>query len=237
MKSFFKHTVILSMSLLGAASAAMATDWLTDIDIKRADLSPIKLVLMNDGKAAGRMEYSWAREGDAYVIKDLTQMEPNILETATGVIDVKSLQPRSIDIDFAMGSSQMLVDLDWSGDQVTGNFTVKQEGKDDRVTPTNAAITAPLRLSIFGLIASLPLKEGYEAALPWFNVMGNKVEDIRLIHVGTEVVETPAGTFDTHKVAIKDSTPENFVYVTKSLPQKIVRIDVVGQPMQFLLTE
>lgn len=229
--------LMAATSLMAVSVSAHAGDWLKDVDFSRADLSLMKLVMMNEGKKAGRMEYGWRREGDTYVIEDLTEMEPNILETAKGVIDAKSLQPRSVDVDFAMGTSRLLVDLDWEADRMTGAITISQEGQEDRVTNPDTTVTAPLRLSVFGLISSLPLAPGYSVDLPWFSSMSNRTENITLKVEGEETVETPAGTFDTYKVAIRGGSPENFVYVTKSLPRKTIRIDVVGRPMHFLRTE
>ena len=236
MTSFLKTSFLLAAVAASLASPLAASDWRADIDMSRADLSEMKLVLMNEGKEAGRMVYAWRKEGDTYVINDLTEMKPNIFETAVGVIDAKTFQPLSMDIDFAIGAAKMIVDLDWDGDHVTGTRTISRPEQVDKVTKSDAKVTAPLRLSIFGLISALPLREGYEVSLPWYNVMGGVQEDIRLVTVGSEIIETPAGTFDTFKVEIKGATPENIVYVTKSLPHKTVRIDVVGQPMMFLRT-
>jgi len=235
--SFLKTSFLLAALTTSIASPLVASDWRTDIDMSRADLSEMKLVLINNDEQAGRMVYAWRKEGNTYVINDLTEMKPNIFETAVGVIDAKTFQPMSMDIAFAVGAAKMIIDLDWDGDHVTGTRTVSRPEQEDRVTNSDAKVTAPLRLSIFGLISTLPLEEGYEVSLPWYNVMGGVQEDIRLVTLGSELVETPAGTFDTFKVAIKGATPENIVYVTKSLPRKTVRIDVVGQPIKFLRTK
>lgn len=237
MKALLKSlaaAVALSMSI---TSAIAAGDWKSDVDFTRADLSKIKLDLINEGKKAGRMEYGWRKVGGTYVIEDLTEMEPNIFETATGVLDAKTLMPKSVDVDFAMGPTRMIVDLDWQDEHMTGAITIKREGQEDRVHNADTTIAAPLRLAVFGLISSLPLEAGYKTEFPWFSSMSNSVENITLIVTGSEMVETPAGTFDTYKVAVTGGSVENNVYVTKSLPRKTVRIDVVGRPMHFLLTE
>ncbi len=92
----------------------------------------------------------------------------------------------------------------------------------------------PLRLAVVGLVAALPLTEGYEFAMPWFNTMANASEDVRIAVTGVETVTTPAGTFEAYKVELRGSQPENIVYVSTALPRKIVHIDVIGQPMHFL---
>jgi hypothetical protein len=231
-----KHIAMAALLLTPSANAE-DKDWRSQFDISRADLSFMKLTLFNEGKAAGRMEYEWERIGDTYVIKDLSQMEPNILETAKGVIDAETLLPRSIYVDFAMGASKMIIDLGWQGSHMTGSFSMTRENQDAQVREADEKIEAPLRLAVIGMVSALPLEPGYSLDMPWYNSLGRQQQSITLEVIGEELVEAPAGVFDTYKVAIKGGTPENVVYVTKAMPRKIARIDVVGQPIYFLRTE
>lgn len=235
-----KHSVrhLAGAALLSAmmtAPAAAGDDWRKEIDMKRADMSEFSMVMINDGAEAGGMTYGWAREGTTWVISDRTEMQPNILETARGVIEADTLLPLSNDIDFAIGEARNVFDLEWQGNALTGKVVIDQPGQDPRTVDVSNPEHArpPIRLSIFGLVAGLPLKAGYSVSLPWYNTLSNTIETIRLVHAGIETVSTPAGTFEAHKVDLKDGTPENVIYVTTALPQRIVRIDVVGQPMHF----
>ena len=47
-------------------------------------------------------------------------------------------------------------------------------------------------------------------------------------------ISTPAGDFDTIRYEIRGGSPDNDVYVTRGENRRVVRIDVVGQDMQFL---
>lgn len=213
-----------------------APGWQSLVDISRADLRPFSLKMINNGAEVGSMTYGWERDGNRYVINDRTEMQPNILETAEGVIDASTLLPVSIGIDFAVGDTKRKYDIAWSGSERTGSVVVSQPGADARTVDFSNPEHPPsaLRLSIFGLIAGLQLGDGFSLKLPWYNSLSNTIENIELVHDGITTVETPAGTFEAHKIDLKDGTPENIVYVSTSLPQKIVRIDVVGQPMHFL---
>lgn len=232
-----KHWVILAALFAGASPtvAAEQASWRSLIDMKRADVSTFSMKMINEGQEVGSMTYGWQRSGNTYVIRDRTEMQPNILETAKGVIDVHTLLPISNDIDFAVGASKNIFDLEWQDGALSGEVQINQEGKDPRtVDVSNADHPASIiRLSIFGVIAGLPLAEGFSVDLPWYNTLSNTVENITLAHTGFETVETPAGSFEAHKVHIQNGTPENMVYVTKSMPQRIVRIDVLGRPMHF----
>ncbi len=228
--------ILTALAVLCTTSfSVQAGDWHKQVDIRSADLSTFSLVLINSGKEAGSMTYGWHKEGDTYVVADRTEMQPNILETAKGVIDAKTLLPKSVVIDFAMGDDKMDFDFAWDKNKRTGTIETLRGGKTNTHNiDTAEEVGAPLRLAVIGMVAAFPITDTFETSLPWFNTMSNKVEMITLQTIGSETVEAPAGTFDTYKVAIKNGSPENVVYVSKSLPRKIIRIDVVGQPMHFL---
>lgn len=232
-----KYHLALMALFIGTSGSAAAdqTSWRSLIDMKRADVSTFSMKMINEGQEAGSMTYGWRRSGNTYVISDRTEMKPNILETATGIIDARTLLPISNDIDFAVGGSKNIFDLEWDNGALKGEIHINQEGGEPRtVDVSNADHPASIiRLSIFGVIAGLPLAEGFSVDMPWYNTLSNTVENITLAHVGFETVETPAGSFEAHKIHIQNGTPENMVYVTKSMPQRIVRIDVIGMPMHF----
>lgn len=231
----FLIPITASACLAGMTIAEGQPAWQQLVDMSRADVSSFSMVMINDGEQAGGMTYGWQQTGNTYVISDRTEMAPNILETARGVIDTKTLLPLSNDIDFAVGGSRTVFDLEWQDGALNGEVRIAQEGKDPRTVDISNADhpESALRLSIFGLIAGLPLEAGFSVELPWYNTLSNSIETVTLAHAGFETVETPAGTFETHKVHIQNGTPENMVYVTAALPQRIVRIDVLGRPMHF----
>ncbi len=211
-------------------------DWRGLIDMSRADVNNFSLKMINDGAEVGGMTYGWVRDGDRYVIRDRTEMQPNILETAEGVIDASTLLPISIGINFAIGETTRKYDIAWKDSELSGGVLIDQPNTEARLVDFTNPDHPPtaLRLSIFGLIAGLPLGEGFSVKMPWYNTLSNTIEKIELIHDGVTTIETPAGIFQAHKIDLKGGTPENIIYVSTSLPQKIVRIDVVGQPMHFL---
>lgn len=225
--------VAFGMVIFTTSSMATGTDWRANVDFSRADLQPFSMVLIKDGVAAGSMAYSMRLNGDTYIIEDQTEMEPNILETATGILDAATLMPITVDIDFAVGENRTVFDFEWNDTVLSGKVTINQSEQPERVVPINSNDNAVLRMAVFGIISALPLDNGFQTELPWFNTLSNTTEIVQISHAGYQTVETPAGTFEAHKVNLKGGTPENVIYVSKSLPQKIVRIDVIGQPLHF----
>ncbi len=232
-------TMTLFTLVFSGGFSANADDWRRKIDIASADLSNFNMVLLHKGKEAGSMTYGWLRYGDTYVVADRTEMAPNILETAKGVLDAETLLPHSVSIDFSMGNSALDIDLAWADGHRKGQFVTTRGDKENRDDINIIVdIDAPLRMSVIGMVAALPLSEANEITLniPWYNTMANKTETIQINTLGREMVETPSGTYDAHKVILNGGDVENVIYVSKRLPRKIVRIDVVGQQMTFLRT-
>ena len=220
-----------------AADTIATTAWRDEVNLRRADLKTFTMVLMNDGAPAGSMTYGWRRDRGRYIIKDRTEMKPNIVETAEAVIDAKTLLPEAIHINFAVGGDAMKVDLSWQGNRRSGVY-LRKRGKDisERTVNILEDDAMPLRMAVIGIVPALPLKEGFRVSLPWFNTLANRAETIELMVTGSERIKTPVGTFSTYRVALNGGSPENIIYVSKRLPRVIVRIDVVGRPMHFLLT-
>lgn len=227
--------IILTAAPTNAAEER-AAEWQSLVDMSRADVATFSMKMINNGTEVGSMTYGWTRDGNRYVIKDRTEMQPNILETAEGVIDASTLLPLSIGINFAVGENKRKYDIAWKDSERTGGVVVSQPGVDARTVDFSNPEHPPsaLRLSIFGVVAGLPLGEGFALKLPWYNSLSNTVQNIALVHDGITTIETPAGSFEAHKIDLKGGTPENIIYVSTSLPQKIVRIDVVGQPLHFV---
>lgn len=234
-----KHLIFAAAISMAATASGHAEEsrWQELMDMSRADMSEFSMKMINNGQEVGGMTYGWTLEGSNYVIRDKTEMQPNILETAKGVIDAKTFLPVSNYIDFAAGTSRNIFDLKWANGARSGTVALNKEGQETRTVDIGDPNqpNSIIRLSIFGVIAAMPLAEDFSIEMPWYNTLSNSMENITLAHVGFETVETPAGSFETHKVHVQNGTPENMVYVTRALPHRIVRIDVLGQPMHFEL--
>lgn len=229
------RTVVFAAAL--ASTGAAADDhWHTGLDFSQAKLTAFRMTMIQEGQTVGFMEYGWALKGDRYVITDRTEMQPNIVETAEGVIDRDSLLPKSVAIDFAVGDNLMDVDLAWGDGWRKGHYISTRDGASTtRDVNVQEDEPATLRMAVFGLVAAMPLDDGFKTTLSWFNTLANRVETVAVIVSGSETVTTPAGSFDAFKVELRGGSPENIIYVSKSAPRQIVRIDVVGHAMHFEL--
>ena len=88
-----------------------------------------------------------------------------------------------------------------------------------------------LRASAIYLINAMQaIKPDGNLKLNWLNSVNGKLSEISLVVEGTEIVEVPAGRFDCLVVRLTGGQPDNLIYINIE-DRRIVRFDVVGQPM------
>jgi hypothetical protein len=142
---------------------------------------------------------------------------------------------RDAHILYYRGVAHLEVDLDFAGNHVTGSRTIRrlEETTSEEVALDLPENTLPRPIA-FLMPMMLPEEDGAETAFPWFGPLGNAVADVTITARPGGTIETPAGSFDTIRYEIRGGAPHNDVYVTRGENRRVVRIDVVGQGMQFL---
>lgn len=228
-------TLIAGMLALSPAHA----DWRDGLDLDDADLQLFRMILVSGGVEAGAMEYGWTRIGDRYLVEDRTHMAPNVLETASALIDGRNFLPHNVAVKFSMGDSAMNVDLHWADGVRQGQIISRRTGGEETVRDIRLVedTEAPLRMAAFGLVAALPLRDSFSTSFDWFNTMANRTEHVSVVTRGRARVKVPAGIFETYRVELRGVTPENILYISTRKPRQIIRIDVVGRDMYFLRVE
>lgn len=190
--------------------------------------------MIQNGEEAGGMVYGLEPRGDELVLTDHSWLDPGIDETVRVTIDPHTLKPKSLDLVFVGGASSLIGDLAWSGDDVSGYYLINSgDGSGGRVVDYHNR-TAPdllYRGSLFGLATAIPLEEGAVYERPWFASFEGAEQTLRVEVGGLETVETALGTFEARRVDFKNVTPENVLYITEGEDPRVVRIDVVGQPL------
>jgi len=216
---------------LGASAASAAPPF----DKAAAPLGDATFQLKQDGVVKGQMVFNTRIQDGDYIIDEATAMEPDIKETGTFVLDSDTFAPKRIIIDADFSGNILDADLRVENGKISGDYRAKPPGAiEKKVTPVEIELPEGVvtRASMFGLVSALPLTEGASFPVTWFSSLSGRMQDITVVVEGAETIETPAGTFESHKVRFKDATPENVIYVAKEKRQ-VVRIDVPSMKMQF----
>ena len=206
------------------ASAGMTFD--------ASGLSPVELTYaaMAQGNQVATITSSWTRDGGDMVVAN-TQALPQISITSTTTFDAASFAPRSMITDVGpMGSFQIMVE----DGRATGRGLNMQTGQPQDI---DVAIEDGVYLDgmLDVALAVSDLEEMTEFTMKVLTGSGT-IQGTSVSVTGEETVEVPAGTFETYRVEISGQQPM-VVWVTKSDPHIVVKRELVGQPVEIVLTE
>lgn len=235
----------MNKALILIALMLFATPGLGDERLAQAGQSldesgEIHLGLFNNGERDGYMRLGWRRDQDSLRVYDRTMMpSAEVFESLAAEMDPATLAPRSVDILFYQGTAIMEISLGAESGVISGSRTVRRPtvAPDTREVSTELPAATVFRAMSFILPLTLNASPGDRFAWTWYAPMGNTVDEVTLTARDGGSVETPAGSFDTTVYELRGGTPENDIYVSKGEKAEIVRIDVLGQPLQFLAVD
>jgi len=234
LKSSFLAVFILIAPLASAASA----EWRAEAAATLPASGEIYLGLFNNGERDGFMRLGWTKSERKITLYDRSMLPSGELyETQETIVSMSDLSPERINIRFHQGSFIGYWDILFSGGAARGERRFARPGNDDQVIPIEVG-TLPTdltpRITSFVMPLVLAQEAGATVDYHWYAPLGNKVEAITLTARHSREIETPAGKFDTVLFELRGGTPENDIYVSLEHEPRIVRIDVLGQPFQFL---
>ena len=193
------------------------------------------LGLFNDGERDGFMRLGWIKQSDGVILYDRTMMPSAEVYETLAFNMTPDLQFESVHLEFHRGTAYMNLDLEFSDGRMTGDRVILRL-EDADVQPVDAAIpdgTLP-RPVAFIMPLVMGEDEGTQESFHWYGPLGDAFADVTVTAFPGGRIETPAGSFDTIRYEIRGGSPDNDVYVSRDEDRRIVRIDVIGQDMQFL---
>ncbi len=236
--------LLATLALLAAtASPGLAQEpegWRAEAASRLPGSGEIHLGLFNDGEPDGYMRLGWQRGTEQLELYDRTMMpSAEVYETMTARVAAGDLSPLATEIIFYQGTSVFELQYVLTTDRVTGERRMSGPSAEARSSALDQPLPqgALLRAVTFLLPLALPREEGTTVTYSWFAPLSGRVEEVTLSASDGGRVETPAGVFETIRYELRGGSPENDIYVTREGAPRIVRIDVLGQPLRFLALE
>jgi len=231
---------LILTALMVVAIPAHADERLSRAAATLEETGEIHLGLFNNGERDGFMRLGWQRVDNILRVYDRSMMPSvEVYEAYAGEMDTETLFPRSVDIQFYQGTAILEISMTMEGPNASGTRKVTRPGTGVENKPV--AVELPegtlLRAVTFILPLVLDATPGDTFSYPWFASMSQTVNNVTLSVKDGGTVETPAGQFETVVYELRGGAPENDIYVSKGAHPQIVRIDVVGQSLQFLMVE
>ncbi|GIW50892.1 MAG: hypothetical protein KatS3mg081_0247 [Gemmatimonadales bacterium] len=192
------------------------------------------------GNPFGYMTAEWARFPDSLVYTEETVIAAVGLRQKTVVrLDPNTLAVRSVERTGQAAGQNLETAVTYQGGRVRGRAqTPDPRAGTPRVVEVDTTVAeGTLDASAFQpLVAALPLAEGSTFSLPVFEPAEERTRILTVKVAGVSDLTVPAGDFPVYRVEVS-GTPQPFVfYVTREAPRRLVKIEIVGQPLTFELT-
>ncbi|HET7039180.1 MAG TPA: hypothetical protein VFH97_04790, partial [Gemmatimonadales bacterium] len=128
-----------------------------------------------------------------------------------------------------------VIELAFAGGKATGTMAMGGEPK-----PVSVDLGGDLFADGVGAheaIGALPLAEGYSVTFRNFDVRQQKVQLKQAKVTASEDVTVPAGTFPSYRVSLTGGDLPVVFLVSRETPRRVVKIEIVGQPVAFELVK
>ncbi|HEX9581639.1 MAG TPA: pitrilysin family protein [Gemmatimonadales bacterium] len=239
--------VIAPVSMVDIEGRPMTREALT-ASAGPVQLDPSQLVARRDsfvvlvqGNPFGYMTAEIERADTALVYTEETQIPAvGLQQRTTVVLDPRTLAVRSV-VQTGTGAGQaMETRLTYAGGRVSGRAQTPdpRAGSPKIVDVDTALAQGTTDVNAFqALVAALALADGVSFTVPAFEASENAVRTMTVKVSGEQDVTVPAGTFPVYRIEVS-GPPQAFVFfVTREAPRRLVKIELVGQPLGFELVK
>lgn len=210
-------------------------------------LDPAHLVARRDsfqmtfqGNPIGGLVRETKRDGARWVIRDVFAIPmAGMQQEGTITLDASSLEVLTRTEHGQVQGQTVAIDLTYADGRVSGSATIPQPGG----TPKEIAVDTALAAGTFdsealeALLPALPLAEGAVLTVNAFAAESGSVQPTTIRVAGIEQVTVPAGTFTTFRVEMQSGQEASTVFVTTDTPRRIVKMEVIGQPIALELVK
>lgn len=258
------HRTGLSIVVVGDAEAlydklkAIAPVRLVDVDGKPLTLAalhpqatplpldPAQIVARRDsfifmvqGRPFGTQLSVLRKSADSLVYDETLSMGPLGGQHTVVVFDPASVMVRQVDQTGMMNGQASSIHMVYAGGRVKGSASIPQQGGSPKVLAVDTAIAATTYddNALFLLLPALPLASGKSFDIGVFSA-GDAALRVLTAKVGAQdTVTVPAGKFSAFRVDVTGGQAPLVFYVSATTPRRILKIEVVGQPVSIELAQ
>jgi hypothetical protein len=158
------------------------------------------------------------------------------LRMERGSLEMRSLAQQG---QSQAGAQATQTNVTVSGGRVKGQAQSPQQGgqtKTVEVDTTYAPGTFDTN-QLQTVVPALPLAEGASITLTVFNAADVSTKPVTFKVEALEDVTVPAGTFPVFRVSVTGGDAPAVLYVSREAPRRVVKIEIVGQPVAFELVK
>jgi predicted Zn-dependent peptidase len=196
--------------------------------------------VMIQGNAMGAQVSELKEEGDGLVYAEVTSIPLMGLTQNTRVrMERGSMAPLAIEQNGQIGGQATETRIAVAGGRATGRAQSPQPGGQVKTVDVDTALAVGTfdTNQLQAVLPAMALAEGASITVSVFNSSDGSIKPVTFKVDGVEDVTVPAGTFSTFKVSMTGGDFPAVLYVSRETPRRVVKIEVVGQPVVFELVK
>lgn len=193
------------------------------------------------GNPFGYMTADLAVSADSAVYTEETVIAAAGFRQRTVVrLDPATFATRTVDQTGGGAGQALEIHLVYQGGRVKGRAQIPVPGAaGPKVTNVDTALAqGTMDINAFQPLAvALPLAEGASLPVAAFEASENVTRTLTAKVSGTEDVSVPAGTYSAFRVEVTGGSQPFVFYVSRETPRRLLKLEVVGQPLVFELVK
>jgi predicted Zn-dependent peptidase len=223
-------------------SAAALTVTATVLELNREHIVARRdsFQVVYQGNPIGAQVSEVATEGDELIYRETTAVPMAGIRGETVVrFDAASMTVRSVEETGQMQGQSTSTSLTYADGKVTGHIEVPDQSGTPSASDVDMAIIEGVvdGNAMMLLIPALGLAEGASLKANVFSTNDASVKPLTITVAGVEEVTVPAGTFTAFMVDVTGGQTPLKLWVSQETPRRIVRFEIVGQPVVFELVQ
>jgi hypothetical protein len=183
-----------------------------------------------EGEKIGSMVMVGTLIDTNYIWKDISILDSIVYEETTYTFDKETYSLLNSTIEFSQEETTISGNLDWSS-RVTGIYEIIQRDQSRSVEVDTTYACLRDRAEVFAFIQAIPLKTGLKFPINVLVQPNGEIWEMDVEVMGEEKCTVPAGEFDTFKINLTGGKLSNVLYVSKGDSRKLVKVEVVDQPI------
>jgi predicted Zn-dependent peptidase len=210
-------------------------------------LDPAQLVARRDsfafmfqGNAMGSQVTDLREEAEGMVYVEQTSIPVMGMTQMTQVRMAKgSMAPQLVEQSGQVGGQNTETKVTIADGRASGRAQSPQQGGQVKTVEVDTTIaTGTFEVNqLQAIVPALPLAEGASITLNVFNASDATTKAFTFKVEGVEDVTVPAGTFPTFRVSLTGGDLPVVFLVSRDTPRRVVKIEIVGQPVVFELVK
>lgn len=224
----------LSVEALTVRAAAL------DLDRSHIVARRDSFQVVYQGNPIGTQVSAVATEGDELVYRETTAVPMAGIRGETVVrFDAATLGVRSVEESGQAGGQTTKTSLTYGEGRVKGRIEAPQPGGTPRVTDVDTTVVDGVvdGNAMMMIIPALALAEGAAITVNVFSTNDAAVKPLSVTVSGVEDVTVPAGAFTAYRVDVTGGQTPLKLWVSQEAPRRVVRFEIVGQPVVFELVK